>query len=269
MMNLRRAFTLIELLVVVAIIALLIAILQPSLGQAREATRRAICASNLHQLGALVTTYAASNRTELPRGGRDNTSGGRYIEHTPWISSMFHDYILKNAGMKDNPTRGPEGHYDTGTSPILDCASYTYGFQDKEIRYSSGTRIGWVIGYQYLGGHPLVEDYNRNNPITGSINEHWRTYTRLSSRGTGQLWTDYNSWTNGGWVFVAHTSYGALDTGGPKQYRNYPLQGMRPEDAGSVGGNIGYMDGSVRWKPLDEMHEYHTFQAGAQYPGYW
>jgi prepilin-type N-terminal cleavage/methylation domain-containing protein len=55
----RRAFTLIELLVVIAIIALLVAILLPSLCQAREAGRKTLCSSNLRQLGTAYNTYAA------------------------------------------------------------------------------------------------------------------------------------------------------------------------------------------------------------------
>ncbi len=50
--RLRRgsAFTLIELLAVIAILSLLIAIVLPSLGNARRASRRAACQSNLHQI---------------------------------------------------------------------------------------------------------------------------------------------------------------------------------------------------------------------------
>ncbi|MBK9128633.1 MAG: prepilin-type N-terminal cleavage/methylation domain-containing protein [Phycisphaerales bacterium] len=57
----RKAFTLIELLVVVAIIALLISILLPSLSRAREITKRAVCASQLRGIGQGVKVYANDN----------------------------------------------------------------------------------------------------------------------------------------------------------------------------------------------------------------
>ncbi len=54
----RTAFTLVELLVVVAIIALLISILVPTLGQARASAKLRVCASNLRQIGVGITNYA-------------------------------------------------------------------------------------------------------------------------------------------------------------------------------------------------------------------
>src|ERR1051325_4488062 len=53
----RRGFTLIELLVVIAIIALLAAILLPSLSRARELAKSASCLSNLHNTGLTIAMY--------------------------------------------------------------------------------------------------------------------------------------------------------------------------------------------------------------------
>jgi prepilin-type N-terminal cleavage/methylation domain-containing protein len=65
----RGAFTLIEVLVVVAIIALLISILLPSLSQARAMARSAMCKTNLHQVGVALSEYTASYKEAFPRGG--------------------------------------------------------------------------------------------------------------------------------------------------------------------------------------------------------
>ncbi|QNN23598.1 DUF1559 domain-containing protein [Planctomycetales bacterium ZRK34] len=62
----RCAFTLIELLVVVSIIALLIAILLPSLQKAREQAQRVACMSNMRQVYFGVTYYAQDYRNRLP-----------------------------------------------------------------------------------------------------------------------------------------------------------------------------------------------------------
>jgi prepilin-type N-terminal cleavage/methylation domain-containing protein len=60
----RRAFTLIELLVVVAIIALLLSILLPSLAGAREQGKRAVCLSNLSGLGKAMWQYSGEYANE-------------------------------------------------------------------------------------------------------------------------------------------------------------------------------------------------------------
>ena len=91
--RLRPAFTLIELLVVVAIIALLMAILIPSLGKARESARRAYCQSNLRQWGTGYSIYAQLYNEILPFTGRsDGNNAGNYLGYwddpSYWVNGV-------------------------------------------------------------------------------------------------------------------------------------------------------------------------------------
>ncbi|MBN1764780.1 MAG: prepilin-type N-terminal cleavage/methylation domain-containing protein [Sedimentisphaerales bacterium] len=63
----RQAFTLIELLVVISIIALLISILMPVLGQARASAYKAICQSNEHQIGVAIAMYGTDFDYDLKK----------------------------------------------------------------------------------------------------------------------------------------------------------------------------------------------------------
>ena len=69
----KRAFTLIELLVVLAIIAILAAILFPVFAAAKNSAKKAVCLSNMNQMGLAEIMYASDNDDTL--GG--NIYGGR------------------------------------------------------------------------------------------------------------------------------------------------------------------------------------------------
>src|SRR5436305_6936433 len=62
----RGGFTLVELLVVIGVIAVLMALLLPVLGRAREQARSVKCASNLRQIYGAIVMYANENRQMLP-----------------------------------------------------------------------------------------------------------------------------------------------------------------------------------------------------------
>ncbi|MHC4593542.1 MAG: type II secretion system protein [Planctomycetota bacterium] len=91
-MDKRRGFTLIELLVVIAIIAILMAILMPTLHRAREQGRRAVCLGNLKQLALAWIAYADDNNDKLVNGAAGWDRGpndARHPNERPWVGTCW------------------------------------------------------------------------------------------------------------------------------------------------------------------------------------
>jgi prepilin-type N-terminal cleavage/methylation domain-containing protein/prepilin-type processing-associated H-X9-DG protein len=87
-------FTLIELLVVVAIIAVLISILLPAMGAAREQAKQVVCGSNLHSIGQAVASCSTENKGYGPGWDDGEPSIGHQEFMLTWIDVLFdNDYL--------------------------------------------------------------------------------------------------------------------------------------------------------------------------------
>lgn len=89
----HRGFTLVELLVVIAIIALLIAILLPSLRDARERAKEIACRSNLSAFGRGFALYANTNKGDYMCSGAfdPEVSNGRDgpVDQVGWVRDQI------------------------------------------------------------------------------------------------------------------------------------------------------------------------------------
>jgi prepilin-type N-terminal cleavage/methylation domain-containing protein len=228
----RGAFTLIELLVVIAIIAILAAMLLPTLAVAKEKARRTTCCNALRQLGLAVQMYGNDNQQTVPTGVRDD--GG---EHTIWIGTNTFNAIRQYSGTN-----------------MSTCPSLAGTFQYYEAPY------GYVIGYSYNGGH--------KTPWPSQPGPAWTSPQKLTDSPLLVLACDLNQWAepNGGsgWVIAPHCSAGAAQQSG------YPFIDVKTpttsRQVGAKGGNILVLDGSVVWKNIKLTTNYAASQFGS---GYW
>jgi prepilin-type N-terminal cleavage/methylation domain-containing protein len=119
-------FTLVELLVVIGIIAVLIALLLPTLAKAREQANRTACLSNLRQLSMAAIQYAHANKGQLPIEAYERIVVtipilGTIIDETYIAPDLFRQdmYLAMRTGTKDvlPTTNRPDPIWQCPTSP--------------------------------------------------------------------------------------------------------------------------------------------------------
>ena len=129
----RAAFTLIELLVVISIIALLVSILLPALGKAREQGKSIVCSSQMRQYGLALVYYGNDYDEWFPPYAALNESGGDASNVFPectWIN-LVAPYIGGEALSSDEP--------------LADRAAKSARNQNAEFRHCP-TGKAWIGG---------------------------------------------------------------------------------------------------------------------------
>lgn len=187
-------FTLIELLVVVAIIALLISILLPSLGRARDQAKKAKCGSGLRSLGQAVASCANQNNGYGPSWDDGEAGPGTQWFMYTWCDTLFDMGLL---GTPDAQICPSDMRPDEATS--IRCAPgqpynrfvwvKTPGTNETPHR---GVRSSFALNVLMHGNFPQDRYKDTARQVYaadgwwtwfGSINAAWLLYSRLNLGG--------------------------------------------------------------------------------------
>ena len=135
--NHRTGFTLIELLVVIAIIALLLGILLPSLGTARDTAKHLKCKVNMRSINLAMELYREDNKgfgnSHTNQGARFDLAGRRLAADDPlaYWAIPYDDYISDALEVFQDPKftiMDPYPYYSTDPDFIYETQRFqTYG----------------------------------------------------------------------------------------------------------------------------------------------
>lgn len=238
-----RGFTLIELLVVVAIIALLVAILVPSLNAAREQAKRTVCATNLHSMTNTLTMYAHNYGDSL-WPSRPVSGDVPYPElgnqwYTP-IKMLLDDFSGKDYRIFDCPNIAPLFS--------LEMEYYESASHLSFLEWIWGRQCGFVMMGYYVLGKAADQDY---------IEDVWPNGAVIPSKITDPpdmpILVDVGSGVPGvNWSQAAHLEGG----GGHHFVLEWYNTGQRRDLDGDyhlAGGNQGHLGGHVQWVDFEDM----------------
>jgi prepilin-type processing-associated H-X9-DG protein len=132
-----------------------------------------------------------------------------------------------------------------GDENILICPGVGGPFKNgKTWTYES---YGHVLGYNYLGGHKDLP-WERNDQVTAN----WQSPQKTSDNPMFPLVTELNAWTTGEKrTWAPHGKWGPI-----REFADQGTGGITSKEAGAAGGNIGFLDGSATWKPIEQMDIY-------------
>jgi prepilin-type N-terminal cleavage/methylation domain-containing protein/prepilin-type processing-associated H-X9-DG protein len=190
--NKKQGFTLIELLVVIAIIALLLAIIVPSISKAKAYAKRITCSNNARQCGIVVNLYAQSNDQQVVPNYEIDT--GKIADPPAFMPAPFNSYMCYTPNQKK-----PDGTY----KPFHLAVFYDQGYiQTPEVFYCPAqprTTEHYAIPYYYdfYIGQGDSADYS--NPAAHKKNYQWGTVLPADTRGAGSALcrTSFNYWVYG------------------------------------------------------------------------